>query len=279
MINVSEFFKEIEFRVKSPLISSFLIAWLVINWEVVFGVLLYSNEALVADGFKSKIDLVRQYSSVKYFFWMPLASALVYVFVFPFVRYGIQFFQAWVNKWGSSISLAISKNGSISLSKYMELRKDYSARTNILLELIEKESSFSNLNEELTKQVSIMKQEKSKTENELTSLKEKSAKKIFEGYWKLTFHDVNADIAGSIQRRVLINSNSIYLANTGEHRQLIYTIQRIGYNAMSYDIIFILKDEQNEKVFHQIFTPMANESFDLLRNHEKDGILLSLERE
>ncbi|MDP2238790.1 MAG: hypothetical protein Q8K18_01340 [Burkholderiales bacterium] len=82
----------IEDRLSSPLLTGFIFAWSIINYR--FFLILFSNERFI-----EKIDLIEKYvfpsNEIKLYkgFLYPLAAALVYVLIYPFIDRLI--FKAW----------------------------------------------------------------------------------------------------------------------------------------------------------------------------------------
>lgn len=70
-------------RIKSPLISSFLVAWLAFNWKAVF-ILLFSESAI-----EDKIEKITNISNISIGFWLPLSVAIFYAAIYPLINYVI----------------------------------------------------------------------------------------------------------------------------------------------------------------------------------------------
>lgn len=142
MDKISDFFKNIKERISNPLFSSFLIAWIIFNWKIIIGLLFYNNQELKIDGYSSYIDFISKNLTGLNPFWLPLMVAILYTLVFPFIRNCILAFNSWIRAWGSRWILKLSKTGKIPVYKYVELREIYQKRTNLLEEVIEKESTY-----------------------------------------------------------------------------------------------------------------------------------------
>jgi hypothetical protein len=70
-------------RIKSPLLSSFGIAWLFFNWKIVL-LLLFSNK-----GIEDKIKEIDQLTSICNGLWFPGLIAIFYTIIYPFINYAI----------------------------------------------------------------------------------------------------------------------------------------------------------------------------------------------
>lgn len=153
MEKFSDLFKGLKDRLSSPLISSFIIAWLVANWRIIIGLIFYKISDLERDCYKSYIDLIEKNTNLKTNLILPLAIALLYTFAFPFIKNVIIAFGAWIKRWGSKWRFEISKTEPISLSYYLELTEKNTELQNRLIKAIQAatkdELEISRLNLEL----------------------------------------------------------------------------------------------------------------------------------
>lgn len=81
-----EFFKSLfnssRERVKNPLIGSFVLSWLVFNWDSVL-TLIYSKKSI-----EERIKGVRPTEGIcELGFWIPLGMSLIYVFLIPYIMH------------------------------------------------------------------------------------------------------------------------------------------------------------------------------------------------
>src|SRR5690606_4964283 len=86
MDQVKSFFETFKERISNPLISSFIIAWLVVNWKITIGLLFYNIAELNRDGYISYIDLISKNSCAINTFVIPLAWSLFYTFIYPRIK-------------------------------------------------------------------------------------------------------------------------------------------------------------------------------------------------
>src|SRR5690606_8544980 len=71
-------------RISSPLYSTFIISWLVINWKIPFLTFFVSEERIDSN----KIDyIVSNYLNWRYGLGLPLASTLILLLIIPFIDY------------------------------------------------------------------------------------------------------------------------------------------------------------------------------------------------
>jgi len=212
MEKISEFFKELKERLSSPLFSSFILTWLIFNWRIITGILFYKNTELHLDGYNSYIDLIQKNSSTSNFLWKPLASALVYTFVFPFIRNIILAFNAWIKSWGNTWNLNISKSGKVSVLKYIELRNTYKERTDLLEQVLVKESEYLSNIEEL-------KNENLQQQNKINNLELKVSKwtsynniEQLNGEWEYIVKDPKSE-SEKVIRKIFISNGTFRVTN------------------------------------------------------------------
>jgi hypothetical protein len=70
-------------RIKSPLLSSFGVAWLFLNWKIVL-LLLFSDKAI-----EEKIKEIDQLTNVCNGLWIPGVVAIFYTVIYPLINYAI----------------------------------------------------------------------------------------------------------------------------------------------------------------------------------------------
>lgn len=70
-------------RIKSPLLSSFSVAWLFFNWKIVL-LLLFSDKSV-----EEKIKEIDQITSIYNGLWFPGLIAVFYTVVYPYINYRI----------------------------------------------------------------------------------------------------------------------------------------------------------------------------------------------
>lgn len=75
-------------RIKNPLIGSFFISWIVINWKPIL-FLLFTNETML-----SRINFVENnYASVLSQLIYPLSFSLFYITALPYIQWGLEIFS------------------------------------------------------------------------------------------------------------------------------------------------------------------------------------------
>ncbi|MFC4261913.1 hypothetical protein ACFOWM_03420 [Ferruginibacter yonginensis] len=153
MDKITDFFKEIGNRLKSPFISSFIISWLIVNWRVTIGLIFYKFKELPFSNYTSYIDLIeKNFSNWKYL-WTPLLLALAYTFLYPLFRIAILGFDALVTKWSGNLVLYFSEGAKVPMEKFTKQIEKTNNAYKQLDEIIANESEFKeeviNLKEQL----------------------------------------------------------------------------------------------------------------------------------
>ncbi len=109
--------------ISNSFISSFIISWIFINWKISIGLLFYSIEELIIDGNSSFINFINTNYS-KWIFWsLPIILAIAYAFYIPFIRTWINAFNVKVQNRGEDWNIKITREGKISVSKYVRYKK------------------------------------------------------------------------------------------------------------------------------------------------------------
>jgi hypothetical protein len=144
MEKVGEFFKNIMDRFSNPLIFSFIVSWMVINWQITVGLLWYDDKLLQNTGCNTIFEFIKDHLNKQDSFWNPLGIALIYTFILPIVKNVIQAFNTWIITWGDTWNLRISKGGKVGVDKFLQLREDHKKRTTILEKVISEEGDYLN---------------------------------------------------------------------------------------------------------------------------------------
>lgn len=276
MDKITDLFQGLKERFNNPLFGSFIIAWLIINWQVPIGIIFYGNETLAKDGYKSKIDLIHRLYSQRYFIWLPLVSAVIYTFGFPILKNWIRFFYVWANKWGTDRSLIIANNGAIPISKYFSLREDYTERTKYLQEVIKSESSYIEENKEINQRILQLQNEKNELQFRTSELNERNNLLTLNGFWKIKHK--RALNGNEFHERVMISNGEIYRIDKNSASDILFRITSCAFNPLTTDFIFILEEPLSKKVFFTILRPIENGKMKKLRSLT-DGLINEMERE
>src|SRR5690606_29133259 len=81
---IKSFFETSRDRIKNPLIGTFIISWIAINWRPIT-ILLFSVETV-----ENRIDYIETtYTSFYTYFLIPFGIALVYVLILPYFMWAV----------------------------------------------------------------------------------------------------------------------------------------------------------------------------------------------
>lgn len=251
----SEFLKPVRERLSNPFIFSYILAWLIFNWVIVLGLLKYNMQDLAKDGFRSYMDLVQREATNWTLYWKPLISAAVYTFVFPLFRNLVLVFQAWVKKWGTNWSLRISKGGKVPVEKYLGLRSNFLARTKVLEEVLESESSFIVENKALTENIEKTRKEKQELKDTLDRITYHCNVSSYDGDWDVT----DNKLATQLFR---LRQGNMFLISGGPERS-VYNINNICFNPANSQISITFFPLTGGVAFGVVFQPQTEGLTDL----------------
>jgi hypothetical protein len=139
METLKDFFASLKERFSSPLFSSFVITWLILNWKIPVALFFYKPADLKADKVDSYIQLINEHINKPYIFKWPLIAAICYTLFYPIIRHLIKLFYAYIDRVGNDLYLTINKTGKISVEKYISLRERYLKNIEDLRKIIEQE--------------------------------------------------------------------------------------------------------------------------------------------
>lgn len=281
MEKFSDLFKELRDRVSNPFFLSFAISWIFINWKIIVGLVLYDMNELQIDGYKSYIHLVSENSISQTLLFQPLLVALSYTFLFPFVRNCIYAFNSWIKTWGDAWNLNLSRQGKISIDKYISLRETYESRTKMLEEVINKESNFLKENEELRNSVFELKNEINSASEELSSWRSRNDPGLISGTWEFSYTAFTEDRMNS-SKLTIHNYSIIQEDSMGSSISTPKEIKYIHSNPKSNQIILtIAYDEITKQGTVKVYKFYQLEIFNdgkLLRGKENEQYLVEFKK-
>jgi hypothetical protein len=187
MENISNFFKNLGDRLSSPLFYSFLLAWLIINWKIPIGIILYDGKEISSVGYNSFFDLIYKNLNSTNAFGKPLVAAILFTFGYPFIKNCIHAFNTWIRTWGNKWNLKLAKESKISVEKYIQLREVYKKRSDLLENVLENEGkNLQELEKQRNKALQLI-NEKNDVYHELNCWKTISDISQIEGEWELKY--------------------------------------------------------------------------------------------
>lgn len=270
---ITDFFKDLKERLSSPIFSSFAIAWLIINYKIPIGIVFYKIDDLKKDGYKSYIDLIDKNNNVINFFWLPVSAAILYTFVYPIFKNALLAFAAWIKSWGSKWVLSISKEGSISVIKYLTLKDKYQGLINLFEQQTQSENSYLEENSQLRLEKAAITQKLNEAQEEISLFKSYSDKSFLDGKWKYTSMNVSTEEKIDQTAMVVFINGNVQFLNNDDDVVSFTTVTSI-ITDMQY--IFVIMESDEGKLILWRFRYNSNkkhlEGLDLL------GSVIKLDR-
>lgn len=91
---IKDIFSNIKDRISNPLIFSYIVSWLLYNWEITVALLWYDKTQFVAEGCRSVFEFIQDRLDTKWYSTIvPLAFALLYTFGMPYIKELVDFFN------------------------------------------------------------------------------------------------------------------------------------------------------------------------------------------
>lgn len=117
---VSEALRPIGERLRSPLILSFFIAWIIHNWKITVALLWYDAKQWEGAGYSTIYDLISSIVCKTTSWAIPLLYAVAYTIFAPVGYYLIKCFNTWISKHGEIFNFQISKRSKVDIEVYLE---------------------------------------------------------------------------------------------------------------------------------------------------------------
>lgn len=192
MSEFKDFLDQLKVRLTNPLIFSFLISWMVIHWQIILGAFYLTQDDLKALKYSNFLDFVAANIDWCNGFWKPLFWALVYTFLSPIVRLGIQYFNTWITKIGNARIRKVAQGGYIQYDLYDSLLEEVKGQRNRFEETVQQNNKLNEEANSLANQLFNLKKEKEKLFEEKYELSQKYNsvfdKSILNGKWKRTIY-------------------------------------------------------------------------------------------
>jgi hypothetical protein len=119
MDDFKDFFKDLRDRITSPLFGSFIVSWLLTNWNLVFMVLFNNADTLKQDRYKIIYNAFYQQPTFR-LLWFPLIGMSFYIFAYPWIKNYIKLYHAKRQADNDSQILDATRGYSIPLENYIE---------------------------------------------------------------------------------------------------------------------------------------------------------------
>jgi hypothetical protein len=135
--DIAEDFHE---RITSPFLLSFLISFLIINWEIWVGLFFLNRTDLHASGYKDYIDFINAHAGWWVNLLWPFLSAIVYTFAYPAFREFIRVVRAKITTTGSKYMNSALKDHRVPLEVLIARRKELNSIRNQLTQILQQEN-------------------------------------------------------------------------------------------------------------------------------------------
>jgi hypothetical protein len=276
MDKISDFFKDLKERISNPLFSSFIVSWLVFNWKIIIGLFFYENNELKVDGYTSYLDFLSKHLMSSDIVWKPLSAALIYTFIFPFVRNCILAFNSWTRSWGNVWNLSISKTSTVSVAKYIQLREVYQKRTSLLEEVLEEEGAYLRQYEEERNKVLHLTKEKNENLSELQQWQIINDVTQLNGEWEFQYSESESPV---IYRIRITNGIMEFLDTPPPNKNGQTTIRSFVRRPYSTFLTFttFFEDENRKRSYH-FFQLDIVDNMQILRGVEDDKLKIDFRR-
>ncbi len=231
---IKDFISEIKDRASNPLISSFIISWIFINWKITLALLFYKQSELKIDGYKSYSDLIISNSNFWHTIIIPTLLALVYTFGFPYIKAFVKLLNAKISARNETDILKATAQGYMPVKKYLQLTEALQQSTKELRELIDSQGELTKENLVLNQRNLDVTKKLNEVADELGVLKSKQNERLgtisnIRGYWEYRTEEGGQ----TIDEKWHITNNEIEV---------------IGVNNRKYTIIDYYIDKVNSTV-------------------------------
>jgi len=221
------------------------LAWLVINWKITIGLLIYKMPELKADGYHSYMDMINHNINSMSVIFLPLLIALGYVFIYPLIRNTVTAFQTWTTSWGTNWELKVSGASHVPIEKYIELKEHTDGQIETLAGIIKQQNGAIAENDRQKQEIEKLIEERNEVRIELDTWKSVTDSKVLFGDWEQSF------LPGSDQKaivnRVAFSAGTLEIYGSREDKWAITNF----YNAPDSRQLTFVAERTNIQV-HQI---------------------------
>lgn len=239
MEKITDFLKELKERLSNPLIASFILSWLSVNWRITFAIFFYNRNdysPIGISGFIRHLKNNPEINSNWKLLWLPLIFAIVYTIAFPLIRTLIYALNTAVNTFWSNWHKKISKESKIPIKKFLSLRDDYLERTQKLDDILTDESKIIENNRKLVAENQDIYQKAINLENELVERRQEITKQQMQiidlqnaidkqkETWSSTIKSLDHqkfDLENRLNKRINGLKSEIELANSASNPKII----------------------------------------------------------
>jgi len=229
MDKVSDLFKELKDRINNPLVISFVVSWVFLNWRIFVGLFFYKSNELDVDKYKSYIDLIERNNIDHYHRATAILIAIIYTLFYPLLKQFILIFGTFFDKWGTTLSLRVVNAARVPFSEVMVEKKKNQSLQNEVTTYTNDRDNLQTTISNLRLRISEIEKEKSE---EVAKVTQETNKEITETNHQLkSVYEENTELKNRIN--LLENSKIDFLLG----------MRRLIYQSGSQALIKITSDE------------------------------------
>lgn len=238
MDRLSQFLDHLKERFSSPFFFSFIVSWIVCNWEIVVALLWY-DPPKTSPGHLGLIRYINDQTNNVDSILLPIVFACLYTFLWPIINNWIAAFNAWNSKWGDKVNMKITQGGYVPIERYFAMREKYDTNLKALDEVITSESATRNSLQHIEATLS----EERRIQNELRG-ELAETKAIVDNYGRVSiiggkWSKISKGSFGTQTENIDIQNSNIYLYEDNSMNQK-YSIHNFSYERSSGRLSFTL---------------------------------------
>lgn len=235
-------------RITNPLVSAFLLSWLVANWQFWYVLVLAdSADVLAYSGESSKYGYALSLLNWKSGLCYPLTFAIIYVLAMPFIKGGIHLVIVWVKK---EVTIRVEKNrigDYVAFKKHLDLFNKYKQLKEEVTNYSKDEGDLKLINDSLKGEINSLDEQLKHRENENFYLSQISddwsrfyknmmSPSILDGDYTLIVYDSNNNVR--IEYFVVFHEGQVSQRREGMNDQLAFTIRTFSFNSKINSVSF-----------------------------------------
>lgn len=273
MEKLSETFENIKERFSNPLIFSFIVSWLICNWQITLTLIWHDLEEVRRMGFNDTFQFLKYQLNHNQNIKQPIIVSIIYTIALPYVRNLIRVINASSELLGNRFTLKINKGASIPFEEHYKLDLKIKDREIKLSEMIQNAG-------ELRGQILTFEQASRDNDNKIFELKKKiriledfkqELKDItfLDGYWTIQIKD---DLKEHQAKGWFVKNGKISLITEGV-KVPHYLISSFYYDNEQKEILFIATVMNNNEKIDIFNLKMSGEDNLIGYRNEKQVVL------
>ncbi len=121
-------------RLTSPFYGTFILAWLVWNWRILYLSFFVSEDKIETD----KISyIIEKFSDLKYIVFLPLISTIILITLIPFITNRAYWISLLYNQWKVNKRNEVQKKDLLTIEQSLNLREQIKSQEKRFEELLE----------------------------------------------------------------------------------------------------------------------------------------------